>query len=228
MLAGMPAGQPTSPSRRQQSRRRQFSAATRRTLVDEAAQLFASRGYAGTSLDEIVSRAAVTKGALYHHFAGKQDIFRAVFVRTEEEAMTSIRDQVAAESDAWERARAGIRGFLDACQQPAYRRIVLQEGPVALGIEHWRKSEQRTTFGLLRGVVADLLADYDLDDALVDSFAQVFFGALSAAGQAVATAADTEDTGDRIGTVLAVILAGLRALADGDADVAWSQAGVSR
>ncbi len=218
MLARMPAGQPTSPSRRQQ-----FSAATRLTLVDEAARLFGTRGYAGTSLDEIVSRAAVTKGALYHHFSGKQDIFRAVFVRTEEEAMASIRDQVAAESDAWERARAGIRGFLDACQQPAYRRIVLQEGPVALGIEHWRESEQRTTFGLLRGVVADLLADYDLDDALVDSFAQVFFGALSAAGQAVATAADTEDTGDRIGTVLAVILAGLRALADGDADVAWSQ-----
>lgn len=223
MLARMPAGQPTSPSRRQQ-----FSAATRLTLVDEAARLFGTRGYAGTSLDEIVSRAAVTKGALYHHFSGKQDIFRAVFVRTEEEAMASIRDQIAAETDAWERARAGISGFLGACQQPAYRRIVLQEGPVALGIEHWRESEQRTTFGLLRGVVADLLADYDLDDALVDAFAQVFFGALSAAGQAVATAADTEDTGDRIGTVLAVILAGLRALADGDADVAGPQAGVSR
>jgi len=223
MLARMPAGQPTSPSRRQQ-----FSAATRLTLVDEAARLFGTRGYAGTSLDEIVSRAAVTKGALYHHFSGKQDIFRAVFVRTEEEAMASIRDQIAAETDAWERARAGISGFLGACQQPAYRRIVLQEGPVALGIEHWRESEQRTTFGLLRGVVADLLADYDLHDALVDAFAQVFFGALSAAGQAVATAADTEDTGDRIGTVLAVILAGLRALADGDADVAGPQAGVSR
>lgn len=227
MLARMPAGQPTSASR-QQSRRQQFSVATRLTLVDEAARLFATRGYAGTSLDEIVSRAAVTKGALYHHFSGKQDIFRAVFVRTEEEAMASIRDQIAAETDAWERARAGISGFLGACQQPAYRRIVLQEGPVALGIEHWRESEQRTTFGLLRGVVADLLADYDLDDALVDAFAQVFFGALSAAGQAVATAADTEDTGDRIGTVLAVILAGLRALADGDADVAWPQAGVNR
>jgi len=223
MLARMPAGQPTSPSRRQQ-----FSAATRLTLVDEAARLFGTRGYAGTSLDEIVSRAAVTKGALYHHFSGKQDIFRAVFVRTEEEAMASIRDQIAAETDAWERARAGISGFLGACQQPAYRRIVLQEGPVALGIEHWRESEQRTTFGLLRGVVADLLADYDLHDALVDAFAQVFFGALSAAGQAVATAADTEDTGDRIETVLAVILAGLRALADGDADVAGPQAGVSR
>ena len=228
MLAGMSAGQPTSPTSRQRSRRQQFSAATRRTLVDEAARLFAARGYAGTSLDEIVTRAAVTKGALYHHFSGKQDIFRAVFVRTEEEAMASIRDQMSAETDAWDRARAGIRGFLDACQQPAYRRIVLQEGPVALGIEHWRESEQRTTFGLLRGVIADLLADYDLDDSLVEAFTQVFFGALSAAGQAVATAEDTADAGDRVGTALAVILAGLRALADGDAELAWSEAGLSR
>ncbi len=192
--------------------RKQFSAATRSSLVDEAAGLFAARGYAGTSLDEVVARAAVTKGALYHHFAGKQELFRAVFERTEEAAMAAIQEQMAVETDPWERARAGIGGFLAACQEPGYRRIVLEEGPVALGIEHWRESEQRTTFAILRAVAADLLADQNVDADLVEAFTQVFFGALSAAGQAIATADDVEATGERVATVLAAILAGLQAL----------------
>ncbi len=199
--------------------RKQFSAATRSSLVDEAARLFAARGYAGTSLDEVVARAAVTKGALYHHFAGKQDLFRAVFERTEEAAMAAIQQQMAAETDPWERARTGIGGFLAACQEPGYRRIVLEEGPVALGIEHWRESEQRTTFAMLRSVAADLLADHSVDHGLVEAFTQVFFGALSAAGQAIATAEDAEATGERVATVLAAILAGLRALTDEGVDL---------
>ncbi len=61
------------------SRRQQYSASTKRALVDVAEELFTESGYAATSLDAIVAGARVTKGALYHHFSGKQALFEAVF-----------------------------------------------------------------------------------------------------------------------------------------------------
>ena len=66
------------------SRRQEYSASTRRALVDVATELFTAQGYAGTSLDEIVGGARVTKGALYHHFSGKQALFESVFEKVEE------------------------------------------------------------------------------------------------------------------------------------------------
>ena len=66
------------------SRRQQYSASTKRALVDVAEELFTEHGYAATSLDAIVAGAQVTKGALYHHFSGKQALFEAVFERVEE------------------------------------------------------------------------------------------------------------------------------------------------
>src|ERR1700712_3317090 len=74
------------------SRRQQFSGSTKRALVDVATQQFSEHGYGGTSLDAIVADARLTKGALYHHFSGKQALFEAVFARAEDEASRQIRD----------------------------------------------------------------------------------------------------------------------------------------
>ena len=88
---------------------------------------------------------------------------------------------------------------------------------MALGLDNWRASEQRTTLGVIRGVAEDLLAEHPVDDALLEAFAQVFFGALSAAGQAIAEADDAAATGEQIAVVLGALLAGLRQLADSGA-----------
>ncbi len=77
------------------SRRQEYSASTRRALVEVATELFTDRGYAGTSLDEIVAGARVTKGALYHHFSGKQALFESVFERVEERAAKDIQPRGA-------------------------------------------------------------------------------------------------------------------------------------
>ena len=84
------------------SRRQEYSASTKRALVDVAQELFTERGYAGTSLDEIVAGARVTKGALYHHFSGKQALFEAVFERVEDDASSSIRRAIKDVKDPWE------------------------------------------------------------------------------------------------------------------------------
>ena len=93
--------------------RAQYSATTKRALLDVAQELFTEHGYAATSLDAIVAGARVTKGALYHHFAGKQALFEAVFERVEHEASRAIHDQIKGEQDPWLKARAGMPALLN-------------------------------------------------------------------------------------------------------------------
>src|SRR5512143_1733395 len=149
------------------SRRQQYSASTKRALVDIATELFTDRGYAGTSLDEIVAGARVTKGALYHHFSGKQALFESVFERVEEEATRAIRRAVRGAGDPWEKSVAGLRSFLEVVQQDDYRRIVIQEGPAVLGYERFREQEERSTFGIVQDIVSSVLAAYDLEPSMV-------------------------------------------------------------
>ena len=77
------------------SRRAAYSASTKRALVDVAEGLFAEKGYAATSLDAIVAGARVTKGALYHHYSGKQALFEAVFRQVEEDLVREASAAVA-------------------------------------------------------------------------------------------------------------------------------------
>jgi AcrR family transcriptional regulator len=196
------------------TRRQQYSASTKRALVDGARALFTERGYAGTSLDEIVAGARVTKGALYHHFSGKQALFEAVFERVEDDASKSIRRAVRNARDPWEKAMAGLRAFLDVVQEPAYRRVVIQEGPAVLGYERYREQEERSTFGIVQDIVSSVLSAYDVEPSMLLTFSRVFFGAMSAAGSAVSAAEDPALASAEVEAAIAFILAGLRQQAD--------------
>ncbi|HEX6248974.1 MAG TPA: TetR/AcrR family transcriptional regulator [Nocardioidaceae bacterium] len=196
------------------SRRQQYSAATKRALVDVAARLFTEQGYAGTSLDEIVAGAEVTKGALYHHFSGKQALFEAVFERVEAEASKQIGETIRTTEDPWQKATLGLRAFLEIVQQPAYSRIVVQEGPVVLGYERYREQEERSTFGIVQEIVSSVLEAYDLEPSMLETFSRVFFGAMSAAGAAVSSAEDRKRASAEVEAAIAFILAGLRQQAE--------------
>src|SRR3954451_5110119 len=105
----------STPSTTRRSGRRDAEAqATRDALIRAALELFSKRGYAGVGTEEIVARAKVTRGALYHHFTDKRDLFRAVFERVEGELMERIGAQMEATDDSWELLLAGMRSFLDA------------------------------------------------------------------------------------------------------------------
>ena len=101
------------------SRRAAYSASTKRALVDVAEDLFTDHGYANASLDMIVAGARVTKGALYHHFSGKQALFEAVFERVEADASKTIQRALKGKRDPWEKALAGLRAFLRSCRSRA-------------------------------------------------------------------------------------------------------------
>jgi AcrR family transcriptional regulator len=196
------------------SRRQEYSASTKRALVEVAAELFTAQGYAGTSLDEIVAGARVTKGALYHHFSGKQALFEAVFEQVEDDASGSIKRAVRDVRDPWEKALTGLRAFLDVLQRPEYRRLVIQEGPAVLGYEKYREQEERSTYGIVQDIVSSVLASYDLEPSMVETFSRVFFGAMSAAGSAVSSAEDTARASAEVEAAIAFILAGLRQQAE--------------
>ena len=197
-------------------RRAEYSATTKRALVDVARDLFTEHGYAGTSLDAIVAGADVTKGALYHHFAGKQALFEAVFELVEHEASKAVHDRIKHEPDPWEKARAGLRAFLAVVRDPTYRRVVIQDGPAVLGYERFREQEERSTFSNVLAIVAAVLSagDLDLDEAMQKTFARIFFGAMSSAGESVATSEDPIAAAARVETAIGFMLAGFQSLAD--------------
>jgi AcrR family transcriptional regulator len=203
------------------SRRAQYSASTKRALVDVAARLFTEQGYAATSLDQVVAGARVTKGALYHHFSGKQAVFEAVFEKIEADASRRIRKALKGSRDPWEKALIGLRALLAIVRDPAYQRVVIQEGPAILGYERFREQEERSSYGLVQDMVGDVLRDstYEVDDDMLETFTRIFFGAMSAAGETVSSSPDPKLAVARVETAISFILTGLRTLADGGVEL---------
>jgi AcrR family transcriptional regulator len=204
---------------RKTSRRAQYSASTRKALIDSAIGLFVERGYTGTSLDEVVGRADLTKGALYHHYKGKQALFEAAFTQVQDAAVRSIAQRVRKQKDPWEKSMEGLRAYLEVCKDPTYRRIVMQEGPVALGFDRWREAEERSTYGIVGDIVEGIFGGYDVTDSMRDTFTQVFFGAMRSAGLHVAESDDADRTSTEVEIVIASVLTGLRQLAGSGADL---------
>src|SRR5579864_2130574 len=115
------------------SRQEENSAATRSALLKVARKLFAERGYAETATEEVVRRARVTRGALYHHFRDKQDLFKAVLREEQMKLAASIKAVAARQADPWRSLIAGCHAFLDACLDPAMQQILLTDAPAVLG-----------------------------------------------------------------------------------------------
>jgi len=170
------------------SRRELYSEATRAALLDEATTLFAERGYAGTSLEDVASASRVTRGAVYHHFASKQALFEAVLDLQEERATTEIVAAAAA-ANPWDAAMLALDAYLTHCCDPVYGRLVWLEGPAALGWHRWRECEKKYSYGLVEQFIRDLVEGGYVDGRAFDSLVQFSFWMLGGAGLAVAEAA---------------------------------------
>jgi AcrR family transcriptional regulator len=169
------------------SRREMYSEATRAALLEEATALFARRGYAGTSLEDVASASHVTRGAVYHHFASKQALFEAVLDAQEERATAEVMAAATAE-DPWDAAMLALDAFLDQCCDPTYGRLVWLEGPAALGWHRWRECEEKYAYGLVERFIRDLIKAGYLEDRAADSLVRFSFWMLGGAGLALAEA----------------------------------------
>lgn len=165
----------------------QRSEATTASLLDAARERFAASGYRATSLDAICAAAGLTKGALYHHFASKQEVFAGVFEREQERLRAIVDQAMLRPRDPWAAVEAGCSAFLDACQDPGVQRVVLLDAPEALGWEAVRAGEAGALNSLGAGIERAIAAGR-IAPRPARPLAHLLFGAVSEGAMAVARA----------------------------------------
>jgi AcrR family transcriptional regulator len=191
--------------RRTQAQRR---AATRRALLDAARSLFAERGYHGTAAEEIVRRAGLTRGALYHHFEDKKDLFRAVVDEMEGEIDEEIEEAERAQSGLPEAVMAGYRAFIDAVLDPEMRRTFFLDGPSVLGWE-WHQIDARHAVGKIEEGLEALIAEGFMEPQPIKAMARLINGVLLEAAFFVATSEDPQAARDEVWDAMERLLGGL-------------------
>ncbi len=194
------------------SRKEEKSQITRASLIRVARQLFAEQGYAETATEEIVQRAGVTRGALYHHFRDKEDLFRAVY----EDVERDLAQRIAAggltrEGGAWERLLAGCQSFLDACLEPTVQRIVMLDGPAVLGWKTWREIDARYGLGLVRHGLQVAVDAGVIEAQPLEPLAHILLAALNEAAMVIARAEDVQSARAEVGATVERLLEGLKA-----------------
>ena len=169
----------------------QRTEATTTSLVEAARELFAQDGYAATSLDAVVSRAGVTKGALYHHFSGKRDLFAAVFAMEQGRLIERIGSayEDGAESDPWRALTDGCVAFLEFTQDPGVQRIFLLDATAALGWERIRELESESMALMKLGIERAVEAG-QIEPRPTDPLAHLLFGGICELAMVVARAPD--------------------------------------
>ncbi len=170
------------------------SQATRAKLLAVAHVLFAHRGYADVGTEQIVRAAGVTRGALYHHFAGKRELFEAVHERIEADIVERIAASAAAaapaDADPLRALHAGTHAFLDACEDPAVQRIALLDAPSVLGWERWREIGLEHVFGLVQDVLQAAIDAGQIEPQPLAPLAHILLGASHEGAMLVARADD--------------------------------------
>jgi len=193
------------------SRKEQQSEATRRALVRVGRDLFARRGFNDVSTEEIVRRAGVTRGALYHHFRDKRDLFEAVYEDVDQSLVEKITSSIRTAADPLDVLRQGADAFLDACLDPAVRRIALLEGPSILGWERWREIDERYGLGLVQMTLQAAMDSGAIRPGSVEALAHVLFGGLVEAAMLLAASPTPKKARAEVGTAVHVLIDGLAA-----------------
>jgi len=203
-----------SGSRGAPPRRTEHAADTREALVAAARRLFAASGYDGTGTEQIVAEARVTRGALYHHFRDKADLFRAAMAEAAGEvALQLVDEQLAAEAASpLQEIRDGVSAFLDVCVGGDFQRIVLVDGPRVLGSQMWEDLVDRYGRTLLEEWLTRSVDAGDLAPVPTGALARLLIAMLTEASLAIARAADPAAARADLGEVLDRLLVGLQPL----------------
>jgi AcrR family transcriptional regulator len=184
--------------------------ATRALLIEVATVAFTEHGYAATSIDDIIREAAVARGALYHHFSGKEALFRAVYEAVETDVVSRVLAAAASHaSSPWEAVRAGLSAFLDACGEPAFRRIVVLDSVSVLQAKVLEEGVDPHELPMLRNVLTPLLGTTTFGGVAIDALTYVALGGLYGASLYIARADDPAAARAHVDIVLDTLVRGL-------------------
>jgi AcrR family transcriptional regulator len=192
--------------------RQQQSQATRQALIDAARALFAEHGFAGTGTEDIVRRAGVTRGALYHQFRDKEDIFRAVYAHVEKDFGARIearmRERIPPGATAWDEVRERAQAFLDLALDREVQRIALLDAPAVLGRAAGRDVARVGLDLIRRGVLRSMERGY-IDAQPIEPLARILRAAITEAASYIAHAEDHETARADAGAALDRLIEGL-------------------
>jgi AcrR family transcriptional regulator len=188
-------------TRRTQAER---AAETREALIAAARPLFAAQGFAEVALETIVRAAGVTRGALYHHFADKTELFAAVFEQVEAEVAARMGEAIAAsnQTDPVEVMRLGADFWLDACSDPEVQRIVLVDAPAVLGWTRWTEIGDRYNTGMVRALLTNAVETGRIPPQPIEATVVTILGAMREATLYVARAEDHDQARQEAGAVM--------------------------
>jgi len=184
--------------------------ATKERLERVARELFGQHGFAGLGMEEVVAKAGVTRGALYHHYESKEGLFEAVVDGVMQDVHARLAAASAKQADPLDALEHGIGVYLKICADPKVQRILLVDAPAVLGWPRWRELDAKYGFGLVkqalaRAAKAGLLRQHD-----VDVLAHVLLGALTEAAMAVARSPHPAQMRKEVERALASVLAAWR------------------
>ena len=188
------------------------SDATRRGLVDVAIEVFTEKGFADASIGDIVERTGMTRGALYHHYEGKADLFRAAFERLERELMEEAAAAASEATDAWDGLRRGLHATLNASLKPEIRQIVIKDATAVIGWDDSRALMDRYALGALKQGL-HLAIGPEAATELVDAAAHILLGSLMEGAALIAASDDPDATNEAVGSAIDGALSGIRTLA---------------
>jgi AcrR family transcriptional regulator len=182
---------------------------TRARIVAAARRLFTEKGYFSTGTTEIVASAEVgTRGALYHHFTDKRDLFAAVFEAVELDLAAHAGQSISGKTGL-DRLRQGLLAFLDASQDPEVRRIILIDGPAVLGWSEWREIEARHGLGAIHALLSEGASDGSIKASDFDALAHLLLSVVDEAALYIAHAPDQAAAREQAGAALVTLLSGL-------------------
>lgn len=191
----------------------QQSGATIANLIKVATREFSKKGYAGASTEAIVRVAGVTRGALYHHFKDKQDLFLAVFKEAQREIGRRIEAKADVEPDLWNQLIMGCRGFLEACSDPVLQQIVVIDAPAVLKYSVYREIDATLSgsgLSLLKECLAELVQTKVIKPLPVEALAHLLSGAMDEAVVWIAQSPDPQKALKQMQSTLEILLTPLR------------------
>ena len=170
------------------------SETTTEQLITAARRLFAIKGFPATSIQEIVEEAGVTRGAMYHHFTSKEDLFEAVFNREQDVLDERVRQAAMRRKGAWAQLKAGCDEFLDVALDPETQRILMVDAPAVLGAARVQARDEAHSMQLLNHVIEKAMKEGAIRKRPVTPLGHLLFGALCQAAMVIARAEDQDAT----------------------------------
>jgi AcrR family transcriptional regulator len=192
-------------------RRERYAALTRSAVLDAAKALFVAKGFEATSVEDIAKLSESSKGAVYHHFSDKKELFAEVFRASEAAIIQTTVESMVESAPPWDQIEDATRAFLRGYVADDEARALLRQAIGVLGWERVRALDEETALPILRGAFGELIRLGEIRPLPIDATSEMVFGLYCNAVLFIAASDAADSTSRDVETVVLALLRGLRA-----------------